>query len=307
MARVGRITRVMRRRWIAVRRRRPEYLQRLVGQYHVGTLLLEDGRVPVRWFRKAANFGDAMSPWLISKMTGREVVWSESRPHYVVIGSILRSANPCSVVWGTGSFGTEGRVAVGATFTAVRGPLTRARLVARKVACPEVYGDPALLAPAYHAPKVRKTHAYGIVMPWSDCDWHDAELGPGVRLIDLGTTDVEGVIDAMLSCRRLVTASLHGLIVADAYGIPSAWLRSRTTYGGPYKFFDYFASVGKFRTAQDFDMSIRVTAERLRDSLDFDRRPIVFNHRALLDACPFLERIDDVSLVRAPDGVLVTP
>ena len=74
MARVGRITRVMRRRWIAVRRRRPEYLHRLVGQYHVGTLLLEEGRVPVRWFRKAANFGDAMSPWLISKMTGREVV-----------------------------------------------------------------------------------------------------------------------------------------------------------------------------------------------------------------------------------------
>jgi hypothetical protein len=56
-------------------------------------------------------------------------------------------------------------------------------------------------------------------------------------------------------CRRIVTGSLHGLVIADAYGLISAWVLHRTAYGGMFKFFDY---------------------------------------RALLDACPFLRRVPDV-------------
>ena len=194
-------------------------------------------------------------------------------------------------MWGSGSFGTEARarLAPGATYAAVRGPLSRARLAARGIRCPEVYGDPALLAPAYFAPRVEKTHKYGVVARWSERRWHNTEVSPDVKIIDLGTTDVEGVIEAMLSCRFIVTGSLHGLIMADAYGIPSAWVMTRTAYGGEYKFFDYFSTVNKFRNPRTFDASLPVTAARLRDSFEFDSRPIVFDHRRLLAACPFLE------------------
>jgi pyruvyltransferase len=270
---------------------RPEDLRRLLGEYQVGEVLRDDGRVPLHWWRKADNFGDLMSPWLVTRMTGLETVWTEDGPHYMVIGSVLNNTNPHSVVWGAGSFGTENgwRFTPEATYTAVRGPLSRSRLAVKEIPCPEVYGDPALLAPAFFMPRVRKTHDYGIVARWSDRKWRQAELGPGVRLIDLRTTDVEGVLEAILSCRRVVTGSLHGLIIADAYGIPNAWVRSLSAYGGPYKFFDYFATVDKFRMFQDFDTSIPVTAARLRDELEFDARPIRFDYRALLDACPFLE------------------
>jgi pyruvyltransferase len=268
-------------------------LAQLVGEYEVGSLLLDNGSVPLRWWCKADNFGDLMSPWLISKMTGRDTVWTEDEPHYMVIGSILNMSNPHAIVWGSGSFGVEPgiRFSDEATYTAVRGPLTRARLIAREIPCPEVYGDPALLAPAYFAPEVSQTHEYGIVSRWSDQKWRNAKLGPGVRLIDLGSPDVESVIEAILSCRRIVTGSLHGLIIADAYGIPNAWVRSRSAYGGPYKFFDYFATVGKLRMFQDFKTRSPVTVERLRDTLQFDGRPIDFDYRALLDACPFLQRV----------------
>jgi pyruvyltransferase len=280
---------------LPTRQRRPEYLRRLVAEYELGDLLLEDGRVPVRWWPAADNFGDLMSPWLISRMTGREVVAAHpERPHYLAIGSVLNHSTPQSVVWGTGSFGVEPaqRLSSEATYTAVRGPLSRARLVERRIACPEVYGDPALLAPAYFAPPVRKTHEYGVVARWSERRWHAAQLGPGVRLIDLGTDDVEGVIEAILSCRRVVTGSLHGLIIADAYGIPSAWVRSQKVRGGPFKFFDYFATVGKLRMFQDLDTSVPITTSRLRSSLVFDGRPIDFDYRALLDACPLLRPAD---------------
>jgi pyruvyltransferase len=292
-------------RQVAARRQRPDYLRRLVEDYEVANLLEDGGQVPVRWWTKADNFGDLLSPWLIAKMTGREVVSADpNKPHYVAIGSILNLANSNSEVWGAGSFGTEARarLATEASYAAVRGPLSRARLQARGIQCPEVYGDPALLAPAYFAPRVGKTHKYGVVTRWSEKRWQKTEVSPDVKVIDLGTTDVEGVIEAMLSCRFIVTGSLHGLIMADAYGIPSAWVMTRTAYGGEYTFFDYFSTVNKFRNPRKFDASLPVTAARLRDSLDFDNRPIVFDHRRLLAACPFLERVGTSVQKPSADG-----
>jgi pyruvyltransferase len=289
----------------------PHQLRRLVEEYRVdGALDDGTGRVPVRWWNKADNFGDLLAPWLVARMTGREVVLGDpDRPHYLVVGSVLNLTTPESVVWGAGSFGVENgrRFDVDATYAAVRGPLSRSRLLARDIACPEASGDPALLAPAFFAPTVRKTHPYGIVARWSERRWADAEISPDVRLIDLATDDVESVIVQILSCRNIVTGSLHGLIMADAYGIPSAWITSQSVYGGPYKFFDYFATVEKMRTAQELDTAQPISAARLRDSLSFDARPISFDHRALLDACPFLvptsQPADQVAPERPVDSV----
>ena len=41
----------------------------------------------------------------------------------------------------------------------------------------------------------------------------------------------------------MISASLHGLIVADACGVPSTWLRPGDQ--GHLKFYDYAASVGR--------------------------------------------------------------
>lgn len=294
-ARGRRVAKAVLGKRLAAYRQRPDNLGRLAAQYEVGDLIQNDGKVPVQWWTIADNFGDLLSPWLVSKMTGHEVVLADpAEPHYVAIGSILSMTNANSHVWGTGSFGVEDRAmfAPDAVYHSVRGPLSRQRLVTQGVRCPVAFGDPALLVPAYFAPRVEKTHRYGIVARWRERRWQNADLGPGVKLIDLGNPDVEGVIEAMLSCRRIVTGSLHGLVMADAYGIPSAWVKSRTALGGEYKFLEYFSTVGKFRSPQRFDTSRPVTAARLRHELQFDSRPIVFDHRGLLDSCPFLVRKD---------------
>ena len=276
------------------RRTSPAALTAIASEYEVGEVLEQDGALPLTWWVRAPNFGDLLSPWLIGRMTGREVVFADkTRPHYIAVGSILKRVSPQSVVWGSGSFGNENRdqLVPEATYTAVRGPLSRARLLDVGATVPEVYGDPALLTPLYYRPKVKKTHDIGIVARWSEKRWAQAKLGPGVKLIDLGTDDVEGVIKEMLSCRQIVTASLHGLIIADAYGIPNAWVLSRTAAGGEFKYLDYFASVDKFRLPQGVKIKGReVTVAYLRSRLDFDARPITFDFRKLLDACPFLER-----------------
>ncbi|MCK9795022.1 LicD family protein [Isoptericola sp. 4D.3] len=269
----------------------------LLDDYEVAKLIEVDGKIPLNYFTYRPNFGDLLSPWLVEKMTGREVVVADrKKPHYVVIGSIINQATARSVVWGSGTYGTEGKdeVSPRARYTAVRGPLTRAKLGAHKgfgIQVPEVYGDPALLLPLYYMPEVPITHEYGVVVRWSERRWAKATFGPGVKMIDFARSDVESVVRELLSCRRIVTSSLHGLIVADAYGIPNAWLASDSPRGGVYKFYDYFASVEKFRNPQSFDLTGGpVTKERLRDGLTFDGDAIRYDYRPLLDASPFLRR-----------------
>lgn len=257
-------------------------------------LLTDAGEVPLIHWPVAPNFGDDLSPWLFGKLTGKPVFQSKGDgPAYVGIGSILNRVRDNSIVWGTGSFGPEPPREINrrARYTAVRGPLTRARVLDRGAACPRVYGDPALLTPLFYAPKARKTHDIGLVLRWSEDKWLGRKAGDGVKIIDLGTRDVESVLNDILSCRRIITSSLHGLIIADAYDIPSAWLSSPSPKGREFKFYDYFLSVDKVRHADVFDMAAGVlTVATLDAAFRFDDRAISFDQDALLDACPFLTR-----------------
>ena len=281
-------------------RRYPSWVRRLpalLDDYEVSDTILVDGKIPLNYFTHKQNFGDLISPWLVQQMTGREVVVARrSEPHYVVIGSILNQSTDQSIIWGPGTYGTEAKreVAANAQYTAVRGPLTQAKLSASRgfgIAVPEVYGDPALLAPLYYQPSVPITHEYGVVVRWSERRWSRATYGPGVKMIDFGRSDVEAVFRELLSCRKIITSSLHGLIVADAYGIPNAWLASNSPRGGAFKFHDYFASVNKLRQPHKYDLAAQpVTAQLLREAFTFSDEKIEFDYRALLDVSPFLRR-----------------
>lgn len=272
-------------------------LRSIIDDYEVAETIERNGKIPLNYFTFRPNFGDLLSPWLVQQMTGKEVAIADrNKPHYVAIGSIISQGTNQSIVWGAGAYGTEGsaEVSKNAQFTAVRGPLTRAKLSAAKgfgIPVPQIYGDPALLLPGYYLPDVPITHEYGVIVRWSERSWAQATYGSDVKMIDFGREDVESVIRELLSCRKIITSSLHGLIVADAYGVPSAWLASDSPRGGVFKFYDYFASVGKFRQAHDFDPTTApVTAERLRGCFTVSGDDIQFDHRKLLDAAPFVQR-----------------
>lgn len=268
-------------------------------------LILKDDAIPLTYWVNAPNFGDLLSPWLFTKLTGKKtkLVFSDvkgskkilKKPAYIAIGSILSRVQDKSIVWGSGSFGTEqkGQISKEAQYHAVRGPLTRCLVNNVGAKCPDVYGDPALLIPLVYNPDVKKEYEIGVVLRWSEKKWlTEAEVGPGVKIIDLGTDDVEGVLKEMKRCKRILTSSLHGLIIADAYGIPNAWLSSRTPKGGEFKFYDYFLSVDKVRSSKRYDVVKRGLAqEPLLAHFEFDGRSIKFDYEKLLDACPFLKRV----------------
>lgn len=70
--------------------------------------------------------------------------------------------------------------------------------------------------------------------------------GLDYRVLDIRTDDIADFMSRLSACEMVVSQSLHGLIFADAIGIPNVWLRM-TNRSSPrdFKFFDYFSSVGR--------------------------------------------------------------
>ena len=69
------------------------------------------------------------------------------------------------------------------------------------------------------------------------------KYGDNYKVIDLHTKEVKSVIDEITSCMRIVSSSLHGIIVAHAYGIPALWVQNNYVDTDGFKFYDYFSSV----------------------------------------------------------------
>jgi hypothetical protein len=200
------------------------------------------------------NYGDLLGKYLVEKISQKKVVWSKPKkfslnniftPIYVTIGSILAHVTNNCIVWGSGIISKEDAVK-NANFISVRGPQTRSYLLNLGYKVPEIYGDPALILPKYYNPKIEKTHAIGIVPHYRDFkkvyDFYKDE--DSVLLIDLMTNDVEKTTNEFLKCEKIVSSSLHGVIVAHAYGIPAIWQKfSGDVFGDDIKYQDYFESV----------------------------------------------------------------
>lgn len=200
------------------------------------------------------DYGDLLGKYLVEKISGNQVRWTDPRkfqisglwqPVYVTAGSILAHVNKKCVVWGSGII-QKNQVVKPAGFLAVRGPQTRKRLLEQGHKVPEIYGDPGLLLPLHYNPPTTKKYKLGIVAHYNDYKSIKTlyENETGVLLIDLMTNDIEATTDLFLQCERIVSSSLHGLIVSHAYGIPAVWVQfSDTLFGDGIKFRDYFESV----------------------------------------------------------------
>lgn len=200
------------------------------------------------------NYGDLLGKYLVEKISGKEVVWVQPKkqwykglfnPIYVTIGSVLSQVNSKCIVWGSGII-TRDQEVDRAKFLAVRGPKSRERLLELGHEVPEVYGDPGLLLPRFYKPEIHKKYKYGIIPHYNDYKLVVDQLSDNsdVQVIDLMTNDVEETTDSILQCEKIISSSLHGLIIPHAYQIPAVWMKfSDNLFGDDVKFEDYFGSV----------------------------------------------------------------
>lgn len=185
------------------------------------------------------NMGHVLTRELFPRL-GLPVEWAPSdEADLLGCGSILGRTRPSSKVFGSGAATADVYPDPGARYYAVRGPLSADLVRSAGGNSPIALGDPALLLPDVHARPIEKRWDLGVVLHYVD----RRSFGY-VHQIDPLHPDPLVVVDRIRECRRIASSSLHGLVVAQAYGIPFAWLDYDSVLGDGTKFRDFGLSVG---------------------------------------------------------------
>lgn len=208
------------------------------------------------------NWGDYISVILVKNLSKSKKVinYSESwnikkRENYLCVGSIITwMTTDSSIIWGSGVVYPDDKIpAKPIKVLAVRGPLTRQYLLDNGVECPEIYGDPALLLPRIYKPHtIEKKYKFGIIPHFRDkkneliSHLTQEDLSKELLVIDVqNVKDWRFFIDQILKCEYIISSSLHGIIVADAYKVPNIWAEFKNGERKRFAFEDYLLSVSR--------------------------------------------------------------
>ncbi len=258
---------------------------------------IKENEIPVYWWTGVGNknFGDIITPYIVEKISNKKVIWVNKycfKDFYMITGSILSDASKKSIIWGSGVMSKKQKVNVPKQIFAVRGPLTRQRLLDLNIKAPEVYGDPGLLLPLFYNPPIKKKYKLGIIPHHLDyIELKQLVQRQDVIIINL-LDPINKVIEDIISCDFTVSTSLHGIITSHAYGIKSLWIQWKNHIGGDgTKFNDYFLSIG-LNTYKPVSFSENFQMEELISSiLDNNNDEINYNikniQNSLLKSCPF--------------------
>lgn len=193
--------------------------------------------------KNPGNCGDLLSPIILEGL-GYGVEWAAPKEaDFLLTGSIVSHATRGIVVAGSGIGSVDEQPNKDAIYLAVRGPRTRDAVLKCGGKCPEVYGDPGLLMPHFYDKPVPKNKGPAVFAHYVDLEALEFITSDLPIINPLG--DPLAVIDHMRQFDTIFSSSLHGIILAHAYGIPAAWVKpSDKLFGDGVKFADYAASVG---------------------------------------------------------------
>lgn len=250
------------------------------------------------WWRGHRNFGDLLTPILLRELGRIEVEWAPAKEAELIAAGSIATHIPRGwpgIVWGTGKPRKTDRIDLSqAKVLALRGELTAKDSGAKRG---YVLGDPGLLVSLLPDIEVSETIPLGVVAHWED---HTLARHWKGELIDV-EGDPMTVIRQIAACRRVISSSLHGIIVADAFGKERRWERSSKQ--PPFKFADHGTVVGRFepghwgraRNVQAAQTRLLSTLAQLRDLAE-DRWSEVSNR--------WPDRLEAVAS-HVPDGVKV--
>jgi len=199
------------------------------------------------------NFGDYLSPLLVEMLAAKPVVYAPvHKAEMMAIGSIMpreqkarRFLLPRRLhIWGTGTDAPGLSFSARHYYHAVRGIKTREQIAGLRSS--PALGDPGLLADHWWSGRAKpeKRYRIGLIPHYVDRDnphVQQAAKLPGVKLIDV-FWPVEEVLRAVQACDFVLSSSMHGLIVADAFCVPNRRLILSSGMISDYKFLDYYSA-----------------------------------------------------------------
>ena len=254
------------------------------------------------WGIRHRNWGDDLNYYLIHEITGRPVIFYHNFKvakwfhlnNYLCIGTIIdavKVVNTHSIIWGSGASGIERSFIHPEKVLSVRGPRTRDYCIRYGVDCPQMFGDPALLLSLVYKPlhqKLTSHYHLGLIPNIADMEHpvvvdllHNAPTY--IKVINMSQYNCwEDIIDVICSCDYILSSSLHGLIVSDAYQVPNGWISlTGKAIVGYLKFLDYFDSVERY-------IEKPVHIEKIADIAD------LAGHPNLYFSCADLEKVKEL-------------
>lgn len=206
------------------------------------------------------NFGDAISPLIVSYLSGRKVVYADiDSCDCVSIGSVIDKVlkkkwkrflrlnfKPITIL-GTGSVGP---IAITKNYNlnilSLRGPLTNNLFnnVNNLTLC-----DPGIVISNLIKRPIKR-FAWGIIPHVFEKNLpilkEMQNENKNCIIIDPANSNPLETATLIASCNFIISSSLHGLIAADSLNIPHVWMKiSNKIIGGNWKFNDYFLSMNK--------------------------------------------------------------
>ena len=253
------------------------------------------------WGYCNSNWGDDINILFLGAITNHKVLVINNSflyrrlpiKNFSCIGSIIGYyTNKYTTIWGSGLLDENMEVPYKPyKICSVRGPLTRNALLKKGIECPSLYGDPALLLSKFYQPQVIKKYKVGIIAHYVDEDNYLIKLlaqnNSNVLVISMTRySDWKDIPNQICSCEKIISSSLHGLIISDSYGVPNHWVKfSNKIKGGYFKFHDYFASVGR----ELIEPTLVDSYKTLSDLLESDRYYLAnnINFDIIIETCPF--------------------
>lgn len=218
--------------------------------YSLAKVLLTKKYLPMFYFNEIRNIGDVVNEDIVYFLTGRRAIkFSGVRyiRHLSAVGSVITAMNKKTIVWGSGLISKEAINLIHeiGDIRAVRGHFTKSMLEHKfDVNLNVPLGDPALLMPLICPGSYEKKHKFGLVLHYVDKSHsiRDIAQNCGGKIIDVALSTNE-FIKELTSCEIILSSSMHGLILSDAYNIPNTRLiLSDKIVGGDFKFLDYYST-----------------------------------------------------------------
>lgn len=219
------------------------------------------------WWNTKSNIGDEASYYIVSRLFNGKII--HKKPFLTIrelarqllkqkripefrefvfpwtrvlfgVGSILDYAGKNDIVWGSG-FREDSSKTACTDFRLVRGNLTR-----KKIGCPSVkIGDPVLALPSFYKPKKKQLKFPITIIPhYTEYQYFNNLYSSSYNVLKIESKDVETFVDSVANSEYVLSTSLHGIIIAHAYGVPVVWIKKGYIKSSDFKFYDYFSSVG---------------------------------------------------------------
>lgn len=218
------------------------------------------------------NIGDTLGPVIVEWMLRKRGIMINKKvnntKHLMTVGSILSMGLFDATVWGSGILNDNLQSIINKKkriynrkldIRAVRGPLTRDVLLKAGYTCPRIFGDPAILLPLIYEPiSSEKKYDVSLILHYRTKIHSSSEgknkytievnddyiLKNDIKIIDPKTDDYKSFVNDVVTSKLVISSSLHGIILAEAYGTPSVFLNFGMD-DQPTKFEDWYLSTGR--------------------------------------------------------------